>query len=273
VHESVTELFDYYAGSAPLLISIPHDGRLVPQPIAERMTKRARELPDTDWHVGRLYEFAKDLGASVIAATHSRYIVDLNRASTDEVLYQGQFVTGLCPVKMFDGGDIYLPGEAVRDEEKEQRVENYWQPYHDKVVSTLDEIMATHGYALLWDAHSIPSRVPLLFDDELPVLNFGTNDGQSCANDVIDAVVAEARVFEEYSMVLDGRFKGGFITRQYGDPANDVHAIQLELAQRCYMIEESWSFNNDRASRMQNALSKLLQTYVRSAASHHEGLE
>lgn len=266
------EVFDFYAGEAPLLISIPHDGRHVPPSIAEHMTKRARKLPDTDWHVGRLYEFANDLGANVIAATHSRYVVDLNRASTDEVLYEDQFVTGLCPEKMFDGGAIYLPGEKVSDEEKEQRIEDYWRPYHDKVVSVLSDIKAIHGYALLWDAHSIPSRVPLLFDDELPELNFGTDGGQSCANDVIDAVLAEARTFEDYSMILDGRFKGGFITRQYGNPANDVHAIQLELAQRCYMIEDSWGFDDDLASRLQNALSKLLQTFIKRAASRYEGL-
>jgi N-formylglutamate deformylase len=273
VHESVTDIFDFYAGDTPLLISIPHDGRVVPPSIAERMTDRARELPDTDWFVSRLYEFAKASEASVIAATHSRYVVDLNRASSDEILYQGQFVTGLCPEKMFDGGDIYLSGESVRDEEKEQRIEDYWRPYHDRIVSALNDIKRIHGYALLWDAHSIPSRVPLLFDDELPDLNFGTNNGQSCANDVIDAVIAEARAFQEYTMVLDGRFKGGFITREYGDPVNQIHAIQLELAQRCYMIEDSCSFDEDRASRLQSALNKFLQAYMTSTASRYEGLQ
>jgi N-formylglutamate amidohydrolase len=206
------------------------------------MTAHARELPDTDWHVCKLYEFSKALGASVIAANYSRYVVDLNRSHTDEVLYKSQLVTGLCPEQTFAGQEIYLPGD----------------------------IKESFGCALLWDAHSIPSKVPLLFDGELPELNFGTNDGQSCGNDMIEAVITEAEGGESFSMVLDGRFKGGYITRQYGDPANDVHAIQLELAQRSYMIEESCSFDDERASRLQGVLSHVLQAFISSAVSRYE---
>lgn len=267
----MTECFEYHAGTKPLLISIPHDGRALPPAIAARMTGHAHELPDTDWHVCRLYEFSKSLGASVIAANYSRYVVDLNRSHTDEVLYKSQFVTGLCPEQTFDGQDIYLPRENVSADEKKDRIANYWRPYHDRIASSLKHIKENFGYALLWDAHSIPSKVPLLFDGELPELNFGTNDGRSCAKDMIEAVITAAEGGESFSMVLDGRFKGGYITRQYGEPSDDVHAIQLELAQRCYLIEESCRFDDERAALLQGVLSNMLQAFISSAASRYEG--
>jgi len=269
----VTDCLEYCAGTSPLLISIPHDGRVLPPEIAERMTERGRGLPDTDWHVVRLYEFAKTLGASVIAANYSRYVVDLNRSDADEALYKSRFITGLCPDQTFDGEAIYRPGKIVGADEKKDRIDKYWRPYHDRISSSLSDIRDRFGYALLWDAHSIPTKVPLLFDGELPQLNFGTNDGRSCAIEFIDAVKDEADACERHSWVLDGRFKGGYITRQYGQPANDVHAIQLELAQRCYMNEESCKFDEELASQLQRVLSKVLQAYLSSAASHYEGCE
>ena len=269
MHASVSDCFEYHAGESALLISIPHDGRALPPDIAERMTERARELPDTDWHVIKLYEFSKALGASIIAAKMSRYVVDLNRSAADEALYDSRFVTGLCPEQSFDGEDIYLPGHTVGSDEKEDRIENYWRPYHDQIASVLNDIKRRFGYALLWDAHSIPSNVPLLFDGELPQLNFGTNDGRSCASEMIEAVVAEAEAAEEFVMVLDERFKGGYITRQYGKPSTDVHSIQLELAQRCYMDEVSCSFDDRRASQLQTVLNNALQAFISSAASRH----
>ncbi len=273
MHESVTDCFEYCAGTSPLLISIPHDGRVLPPVIAERMTEHGRGLPDTDWHVVRLYGFAKTLGASVIAANHSRYVVDLNRSDADEALYRSRFVTGLCPEKTFDGEAIYLPGKTVGADEKKERIDQYWRPYHDRISSSLSDIKDRFGYTLLWDAHSIPSKVPLLFDGELSQLNFGTNDGRSCAIELIDAVKDEADACESYSSVLDGRFKGGYITRQYGQPANDVHAIQLELAQRSYMNEKSRRFDDNLASHLQQVLTQVLQAYLASAASHYEGSE
>jgi N-formylglutamate amidohydrolase len=235
------------------------------------MTGPARMLPDTDWHVRKLYEFSKSLGSSVIAAKNSRYVIDLNRSSTDVALYEGQFVTGLFPEQTFGGEDIYLPGQTISTDEKEERIEKYWLPYHEKISSALIDIKEKFGYALLWDAHSIPGRVPLLFDGELPALNFGTNDGASCAADIVEAVVAEAKAAARFSMVLDGRFKGGYITRRYGDPAGHIHAIQLELAQRSYMSEESCEFDDERASKLQSVLSSVLRVYLSSAATRHEG--
>lgn len=261
----MTDVFDYRAGAGPLLISIPHDGRAIPPAMEEHMTDQARELPDTDWHVRRLYEFSKSLGASVIAANYSRYVVDLNRSRTDDTLYAGRSSTGLFPKRTFAGEDIYLAGETISADEQEERIETYWQPYHDRLSSSLNEIKRRFGYALLWDAHSIPSRVPLLFDGELPELNFGSNDAKSCASRLIAAVTAVAASDSGYSTVLDGRFRGGYITRTYGDPENDVHAVQLELAQRCYMSEESSEYDDASASQLQSTLRKLLQAFLESA--------
>ena len=269
----MTNSFEYFAGESPLLISIPHDGRILPPAIAARMTERGRELPDTDWHVVRLYEFAKALGANVIAAKMSRYVVDLNRSHADEALYDSRFITGVCPEQSFDGVDIYLPGKTVGVDEKADRIATYWRPYHDRIAFSLNDIKGRFGYALLWDAHSIPSEVPLLFDGELPQLNFGTNDGRSCANEVIDTVMAAMATCESYSSVLDGRFKGGYITRHYGEPASDVHAVQLELAQRSYMNEQTGDFDDKLGSHLQKVLSKVLQAFLVGGASKYEGPE
>ena len=263
----MSDCFDFHAGTTPLLISIPHDGRLVPTAIADRLTARARELPDTDWHVRKLYAFSKSLGASVIAANYSRYVVDLNRSDTDEALYEGRIGTGLFPAETFDGEGIYLDAASLDAEEKRRRVDDYWRPYHDKIESALDELKERFGYALLWDAHSIRSQVPSLFDGLLPELNFGANDGRSCASDVIEAVVRAAG--QQYTVVLDERFKGGYITRQYGRPGLDVHAIQLELAQRCYMDEDTRKFDDQLSAQLQTVLTSVLTAYLASAEQHY----
>ena len=143
------------------------------------MTEAGQSIPDTDWDVASLYEFATDLGASTVIANYSRYVVDLNRSAEDAALYPGQVATGLCPEQTFAGEAIYRSG-GVDDDEKARRVEEYWRPYHEHIRETLDSLKEQHGFALLWDAHSIPSIVPRLFDGELPELNLGSNSGASC---------------------------------------------------------------------------------------------
>lgn len=255
------DAFTFEAGAAPLLISIPHDGRQLPCEIAGEMTAAGRSIPDTDWHVTRLYDFAPGLGASILRADYSRYVVDLNRSAQDEVLYEDHFGTGLCSTQTFSGDDIYN-GDAVID--VSERVREYWQPYHDKLADTLRTMRETHGYALLWDAHSISSRVPRLFDGELPELNFGTWDGRSCDPGISAAVVAAAA--GPYGLVSNGRFKGGYITRHYGRPGEGVHAIQLELAQRAYMDENSKAYDEAKASRLRDTLRRLLETFLAAAS-------
>ncbi len=252
--------FDFRAGELPLLISVPHDGREIPADMQVRMTDAGRAIPDTDWHVTKLYEFAVEMGANVLAANYSRYVVDLNRPADDGELYPGQVSTGLCPLQTFSGDSIYRAG-GVDDDEKSQRIEQYWRPYHEKISTTLEALRTQHGYALLWDAHSIPSVVPRLFDGELPELNLGSNSGASCGesmqNDV--AAIATASCF---STAINGRFTGGYITRHYSDPEHGVHALQLEIAQRAYMNEQAGSFDVQKAATLRATLRQMLDAFL-----------
>jgi N-formylglutamate amidohydrolase len=257
----MTEVFSFHEGSSALLISIPHDGREIPDGIASRMTAEGLAIPDTDWDVRRLYRFAESLGASVIAANYSRYVVDLNRSPQDEVLYAGQASTGLCPLQTFAGHDIYKKGTGVDAAEKRQRVAQYWQPYHVQIAARLAEIKSEFGYALLWDAHSIRSSVPRLFSGELPDLNIGTNDGRSCPA-IVEQCIAKAAAATPYSSVVNGRFKGGYITRHYGRPHDGVHAVQLELAQCCYLDESTLVYDPDRAELLAHAIRKIMRTFL-----------
>jgi N-formylglutamate deformylase len=262
----MSDVYSFLPGPTPLLVSIPHDGRLLPDEILDRMTPAGRDLPDTDWHVERLYGFAAALGASILVAHYSRYVVDLNRPADDGALYPGQVATGLCPEQTFAGDDLYSPGAGLAGAEKSRRIDDYWRPYHDKLGETLAALKREHGYALLWDAHSIPSEVPRLFDGQLPVLNVGTFDGRSCDESVASAVVEVARS-SRFESVLNGRFKGGYITRHYGEPANGIQAIQLEIAQRAYMDETSRAYDDMRAAALRATLAAMLEAFLAGATA------
>ncbi|MEM7433447.1 MAG: N-formylglutamate amidohydrolase, partial [Pseudomonadota bacterium] len=196
-----------------------------------------------------------------IAANYSRYVVDLNRAPDDAALYEGQLSTGLCPKQTFAGDDIYFDDIDI---DIADRVKAYWQPYHDQLRSALDATASAHGKALLWDAHSIPSQVPRLFEGELPVLNIGTNDGASCDASVSDAVAAVAAA-SDYESVVNGRFKGGYITRHYGEPDAGIHAIQLELSQQAYMNERTLEYDRQGADDVQQTLRAMLEAFLDAA--------
>jgi N-formylglutamate deformylase len=239
---------------------MPHVGTAVPEAIAVRMTDTARNLPDTDWQVDRLYDFVTDLNASVIAATHSRYVVDLNRAPDHRPLYPGSSETGLCPTTTFADRPIYRDGQAPEEAEVAERREHYWRPYHQRLQEQLAAITARHGAAVLWEAHSIRSRVPRFFQGRLPDLNIGTGGGASAAPALIARLKAVAAESADYSHVVDGRFKGGYITRAYGNPVAGVHAVQLELAQATYMEEDPpYAFREDLAERIRPVLRRLLE--------------
>jgi N-formylglutamate deformylase len=252
-------------GSAPLLVSMPHVGTHIPESLLGRMTPAARRLDDTDWHVDRLYDFLDDLGVSVLAATHSRYVVDLNRPPDDAPLYPGQDAIGLVPLDTAAREPLYAPGASPTPEEVSERVESFWKPYHATLAGELARIRAAHGYALLWDAHSIASVLPRFFAGRLPDLNLGTARGESCGAGIGEALLAVARSAQEYSAVLDGRFVGGYITRRYGRPAEGVHAVQLELAQCAYMEELAppYRFREERARRLRPHLRALLEELLR----------
>lgn len=233
----MTTPYHFTPGSSPLLISIPHMGQEIPQDIAARMTPIAHEVPDTDWHLDILYDFAKAMGASLLHARYSRYVVDLNRPPTDDNLYPGQTKTGLYPELTFRGEALYQPGQTVGEPEKQQRLEQYWKPYHARLQQALQEIRDQHGQVLLWEGHSIASELPRLFPGKLPDLNIGTADGKACQARLLQAV-EQSLADCPYTWVANGRFKGGYITRQYGDPAKGIHAIQLEMCQSTYMNED-----------------------------------
>jgi N-formylglutamate deformylase len=245
-------------GEAPLLVSFPHSGTYIPPEIAKRMTNAALTVPDTDWHVPRLYDFLAKLRASRIEATHSRYVVDLNRPPDDEALYPGQKKTGLVPTDTFAGEALYQAGQTPSDDEIAAR-RIYWQPYHDALAAELGRLAAIHGSVILWDAHSIASRVPALFDGRLPDFNLGTFDGKSCDADIA-AQTFEVAKHTGFGAVLNGRFKGGYITRRYGNPKKGVNAIQLEMAQIIYMDEDPpFTFRPERAERVSAAIRSLIK--------------
>jgi N-formylglutamate deformylase len=256
------DLFRFRTGTAPLLVSMPHPGTYVPPDIAARMTDAALVLADTDWHVDRLYDFLGSLGASVLIATHSRYVIDLNRPPDNTNLYPGQDTTGLIPLDTFAREALYREGQSPDESEVTARIERYWRPYHAQLQEELERLRAVHGLALLWDAHSIASEVPRFFTERLPDLNLGTAGGASCGSAIERAVVEAARR-APYSVVLNGRFKGGYITRAYGKPAENVHAMQLELAERTYMNEPPpFEFREGLAARLRPVLHELLETFL-----------
>jgi len=253
------DVFALHRGTTPLLVSLPHDGTALPEALAQRMTAEARSVPDTDWFVGRLYDFARQLGASLLVPVHSRYVVDLNRPPDDLSLYPGQKTTGLCPVQRFTGEPVYLAGQEPSAGEVADRVERYWRPYHDALGAELARLRGLHGRAVLWEGHSIRSVVPFLFEGRLPDFNLGTAAGTSCAPAMQARLEALLAAQSDYSWVSNARFKGGYITRHYGRPAEGVDAVQLELAQSTYMDETTGRYDASRAQRLQGVVGSLLR--------------
>jgi N-formylglutamate deformylase len=235
--------------AGPLLISIPHLGTAIPAELRGGYSDEALGVADTDWHLDRLYAFAEELGATVIQARLSRYVVDLNRPASGESLYPGMVTTSLCPTETFRGEPIYKDGGQPSGDEVDRRVQAYWRPYHNALKAEIVRLRAKHPNVLLWEAHSIASVLPRLFDGKLPDFCFGTSDGQSCHPAVIEAALEPMRTADQ-SWVLNGRFKGGFITRRYGAPQQGVHAIQLEMCQSLYMDETApFRWREDLARR------------------------
>lgn len=248
--------------TSPLILSMPHVGTEVPAEIWDNLNDTGRQLADTDWHVDQLYSFAADLGAAVVRARYSRYVIDLNRDPAGGSLYPGQATTDLIPLTDFDGNPIWHKNPDAID--TAQRVLLYHRPYHHQLREAIAAAKARHGYAIVWDCHSIRSHVPRLFDGTLPDLNIGTFDGKSCAKSLEQAVdnLAESSSF---SHVLNGRFKGGWITRHYGQPSDNVHAIQMEIAQGTYLASESapWAFDAAKAAPLQRVLRGMLEVVLK----------
>ncbi len=258
------DIFTLQQGTTPLLISMPHVGTRLPEDLKPRYSEVGLQVDDTDWHIAELYDFAAGMGASVLRPYHSRYTIDLNRPADGQSLYPGQNTTGLCPLTTFDNVPLYRSGGEPDEAETARRLEIYWKPYHQALQAELARIKAIHGYALLWDAHSIRSVIPHLFEGELPVFNFGNASGASCAAGVGEALLELAReLAPHYPAVLNGRFKGGHITRHYGQPDQNVHAIQLELAQRSYMQEQPpYALDATLAAALKPVLARLIERFL-----------
>jgi formiminoglutamase len=261
-------------GEAPLVVSIPHAGTLIPPDIEARLVSPWLARKDADWWLPELYAFAADLGATVVRTDVSRTVIDVNRDPSGVSLYPGQATTGLCPVDTFDGEPLYREGQAPDAAELAERRAAYFEPYHAALRAELDRLIALHGKVVLYDAHSIRSHAPRLFDGELPQFNIGTNTGASCTP-ALTAAVEAACDATGLPRVTDGRFRGGWITRHYGQPGQGVHAVQMELACRGYIDEpavltpETWPtpFHAPRAVPLQAALTDVLKACVAFGAS------
>jgi N-formylglutamate deformylase len=258
--------------NSPLLISMPHVGSVIPKHIACNMTAEALQMPDVDWHLPQLYDMAKAFDASVISANYMRYVIDLNRSPDDLSLYPGQDTTGLCPIDTFAKQPIYKAGKEPTPSEIKLRIEQYWRPYHVQLKAQLDRIHSIYGMVILLDAHSIASEVPRFFDGKLPDLNFGTADSQSCDASLqlqLAHTMQQSTDAKKYSHVFNGRFKGGFITRHYGVPTLNIHALQLEISQCIYMQEQKpYLYTPLLAEQLKPLLGQLIETCISWAREH-----
>ncbi len=246
-------------GDAPLIVSIPHSGTLIPGDITG-LVSLGLARRDADHHVDRLYGFAADLGATIVHSRVSRTVIDLNRDPSGQSLYPGQATTGLCPVTTFDGEPLYAAGAEPDAAEIARRRTAYFNPYHAALAEQIARLRARHPAVVLYDAHSIRSHVPRLFEGELPQFNIGSYDGVSCAAALSDAIAANCA---GETHVVNGRFKGGWIIRHYGDPARGIHAVQMELAIRGYADEAGpWPphWDPEHAAPLQTKLQAILNT-------------
>ena len=254
-------LFDVHRGTAPLIVDVPHAGTHIPDALALRLTPAARAVPDTDWHVEKLYAFARDANVTLIAATHSRFVIDLNRDPSGAALYPGADNTELCPTRTFGNDPLYADGDVPDAGEVDARRRSFFEPYHAALAVEIARVKAQHGYAILLDGHSIRARVPRYFAGRLPDLNLGTADGASCDAGVASVATRVLASDDGLTHVVDGRFKGGYVTRHYGRPSENVHALQLEMAQDAYMDEAPpYAWSPARAQRVARLLERLVMT-------------
>jgi N-formylglutamate deformylase len=262
-HDAMESSFVLHRGHLPLLVSLPHVGTWIPSDQAHRYVERAFAFEDTDWHLERLYGFVRDMGASLLVPRASRYVIDLNRPPENTPMYPGANNTELCPSRFFTGEPLYRPGLAPDAAETARRLQAYWQPYHGALRGELDRLRAQHGHVVLFDGHSIKSELPWLFEGRLWDLNLGTADGSSCAPSLRAALAGLLGGQQRYTQVVDGRFKGGYITRHHGRPAEAVHAVQLEMCWSCYMHEAApYAWDEARAAEVQPLLRALVQALL-----------
>ena len=270
------DFIDIIRGPAPLLLSIPHTGTDIPDDVAGGLVSPWLARKDADWHIEKLYAFAAELGATILRTRISRTVIDVNRDPSGASLYPGHATTGLCPIETFDGEALYRPGSEPDDAEVAHRRTQYFAPYHAALAAEIERLRGDHPRIVLYDCHSIRSRVPRLFTGELPHLNLGTNDGASC-DPALQRAMEAICAASPFSWVANGRFKGGWITRHYGRPEAGVHAVQMELACRGYMdepigpvSEANWpaAYDPGYSEPMRGILERILQCCGGFASQH-----
>lgn len=263
-------------GSAPLIISLPHTGTDIPGAIEETLVSPWLSRKDADWHIDKLYAFAGELGATLVHTAISRTVIDVNRDPSGVSLYPGQATTGLCPMTSFDGEPLYRTGLEPDEVEITARRVEFFDPYHEAIATQITRLRAVHPRVVLYDCHSIRSVIPRLFEGTLPNFNIGTNDGASCATE-LEQAITEIAAASGQPYVVNGRFKGGYITRHYADPGFGLHTIQMELACRGYMAEplgsvspQTWPtpYDPDFARPMRETLGAILAACLAFATSH-----
>ncbi len=259
---------DVRRGDMPMIVAFPHTGSDIPEELERQFASGWLARKDADWWVNQLYDFAAGLGATTIRTSMSRSVIDVNRDPSGASLYPGQATTGLCPTTTFDGEALYL-GSAPTADEIIWRREQFFDPYHAAIAAEIDRLRQRHGRVVVYDAHSIRSSVPRLFDGVLPHFNIGTNGGVSCDPTLTTAVMAVCAA-SGFDHVLDGRFRGGWTTRHHGRPSEGVHAIQMELAIRGYMDEPdipdpvNWPspFDRSRAAEIVPTLTDIVKACI-----------
>jgi len=255
-------------GDSPVILGLPHGGTYVPDALMARLNDRGRRLSDTDWHIAQLYQgLLADV--TIVEATFHRYVIDANRDPAGASLYTGANTTTLCPTTDFDGLDIWSEGQEPTLDEIAARRAQYHAPYHAALAAEVERVKARHGVAIVFDCHSIRSTIPFLFPGLLPVFSIGTNDGQTCAPQVSQAVSVPCFAIKAFDAVLNGRFKGGWTTRHYGQPGTGVHAIQMELAQSTHLATETtpFAYDAEKADRLRAVLRAVLERIEQAALS------
>ena len=252
------------AAKVPIIVSVPHCGTLFPEEIKEEFDAGLAARPDdTDWFVDKLYDFAPSMGIEMITGVYSRWVIDLNRDPESKPLYtDGRIITGLCPVTSFKGEEIYVDRrKEVAPEEVTRRFDNYYTPYHKAIKDSLARIVAEHGKVLLWDCHSIRQYVPTIHPKKFPDLILGDNDGCS-AEPFLTEMASKSLHTSGFSFENNYLFKGGYITRQYGQPEQQQHALQLEMTKVNYMDDSEINYDSKKAEVMRDHLKRMFEKLI-----------
>ncbi|PKR53822.1 N-formylglutamate deformylase [Thalassospira marina] len=259
-------VFEVEQGSSPVILAFPHTGTDVPADIREKLNDNGKILADTDWHIHRLYDGLLP-GATTVRALFHRYVIDANRDPSGQSLYPGQNTTGLVPVTDFDGKPIWLDGQEPDETEVSRRQQQFHTPYHAALRAEIDRVKAIHGVAVLYDCHSIRSHIPFLFEGKLPDFNIGTNSGTTCDPRIERAVADVCENAIGFTSVLNGRFRGGWTTRHYANLPENIHAVQMELAQSTHLASEELPFAYDEtvAAPLRAHLKDILQNIEKIA--------